>query len=775
MSSVSEGLSDLTDDELDIFIQLVQQLFDEPESYAQNRAELISGGDLTEEDLPPEYDPEALSMLLYVLRKEQQSRKKNMMPGQGDTPPMPMAGAAGEMMQPPQGFARGGIAEAARIVAGSGRNGDTMLAHITPREARLLRRNGGSGTINPVTGLREYGPFSFLKKAWNVVWQPVKKVLKSDIGKIVTRIALNIAVPGYGEIIYAGLQTAANGGEFKDIVKNMAISGVTQYLGGQIPGVSSPIQGPLNNLASGLGITSEVGKQALTQGVVNTGMGLVQGQSLKDSATNGLMAAGTVVASDYLKNTFSPKTEPRIFRNEGPAAPIQEGASSNYSNMPERFTGTDATLASAPSPSTGIDIQKSSSIYDLGANTPNNLGLKPTLSTSSPVSNAGVSTQVAPPISPAGSTSFKPVGVGDAFSTIGEGTKQMLTGDFSKGASNIYKGGSDLFFPPSPTPSQVVGSPEYQTLRGQNIGADKAYELTAKQLEPGFARTYGPGAAAAAGAMYLGGAFDQPEGPPSPTANQMRGTPGMDLIKADPSKYLVQGLPGVQYDANGNIIGSQGPYNRFTMPDVAVRSSYPQYADGGEVGHYASGGDVQRFGLGGVATGTATADPNAALDPNARLILGGVDMTDFFKDALAKANNRTNTSYKATPDKYTTNLQPYASFRQEDINVAPRTYVAPPNYAPSTAAPTYKQFTKEDIVVPSKGIASLNAGGYPRKTGQISGPGTEKSDSIPAMLSDGEFVMTAKAVRGLGKGSRREGAKRMYALMHQLERNAARG
>jgi len=73
------------------------------------------------------------------------------------------------------------------------------------------------------------------------------------------------------------------------------------------------------------------------------------------------------------------------------------------------------------------------------------------------------------------------------------------------------------------------------------------------------------------------------------------------------------------------------------------------------------------------------------------------------------------------------------------------------------------------------GIASWAKGGYPRRTGQISGPGTGTSDSIPAMLSDGEFVMTAKAVRGAGKGSRRAGAKKMYALMHQLERNAARG
>jgi hypothetical protein len=72
------------------------------------------------------------------------------------------------------------------------------------------------------------------------------------------------------------------------------------------------------------------------------------------------------------------------------------------------------------------------------------------------------------------------------------------------------------------------------------------------------------------------------------------------------------------------------------------------------------------------------------------------------------------------------------------------------------------------------GIASLASGGYPRRTGQISGPGTATSDSIPAMLSDGEFVMTAKAVRGAGKGSKLAGAKKMYALMHQLERNASR-
>jgi hypothetical protein len=56
--------------------------------------------------------------------------------------------------------------------------------------------------------------------------------------------------------------------------------------------------------------------------------------------------------------------------------------------------------------------------------------------------------------------------------------------------------------------------------------------------------------------------------------------------------------------------------------------------------------------------------------------------------------------------------------------------------------------------------------------GESKGPGTGTSDSIPAMLSDGEFVMTAKAVRGAGGGDRREGARKMYEAMDRLEAKA---
>ena len=50
------------------------------------------------------------------------------------------------------------IHQEAQILAAMGRNGDTMLAHITPVEAAILKMMGGSGTTNPHTGLPEFAP-----------------------------------------------------------------------------------------------------------------------------------------------------------------------------------------------------------------------------------------------------------------------------------------------------------------------------------------------------------------------------------------------------------------------------------------------------------------------------------------------------------------------------------------------------------------------------------------------------------------------------------------
>ena len=83
-----------------------------------------------------------------------------------------------------------------------------------------------------------------------------------------------------------------------------------------------------------------------------------------------------------------------------------------------------------------------------------------------------------------------------------------------------------------------------------------------------------------------------------------------------------------------------------------------------------------------------------------------------------------------------------------------------------------------------KSIRNMSKGGdvYPRRTGQISGPGTKTSDSIPAMLSDGEFVQRTDAVNGAGvmmgaknaQQAREKGADFMYALQDKLAKMGQR-
>jgi hypothetical protein len=84
----------------------------------------------------------------------------------------------------------------------------------------------------------------------------------------------------------------------------------------------------------------------------------------------------------------------------------------------------------------------------------------------------------------------------------------------------------------------------------------------------------------------------------------------------------------------------------------------------------------------------------------------------------------------------------------------------------------------------------MNPNDFPRMDGDINGPGTETSDDIPAMLSDGEFVMTGRAVRGAGsfdmkneggivtlipttEESRERGTDLMYKMMDVFEGQAS--
>ena len=81
-----------------------------------------------------------------------------------------------------------------------------------------------------------------------------------------------------------------------------------------------------------------------------------------------------------------------------------------------------------------------------------------------------------------------------------------------------------------------------------------------------------------------------------------------------------------------------------------------------------------------------------------------------------------------------------------------------------------RRLQKPDFRYPVRSPVALAHGGDVHAGGgEVDGPGTGTSDSVPARLSDGEFVLTAKAVRGAGGGDRDLGAARLYDMMSELE------
>ena len=82
------------------------------------------------------------------------------------------------------------------------------------------------------------------------------------------------------------------------------------------------------------------------------------------------------------------------------------------------------------------------------------------------------------------------------------------------------------------------------------------------------------------------------------------------------------------------------------------------------------------------------------------------------------------------------------------------------------------------------GTGEMGVEDYPERDELVTGPGGEKGDKIPAMLSDGEFVFNAAAVRGMGimAGANPEdeyeqrllGARQMYDYQKQAEEMAKR-
>jgi len=119
-------------------------------------------------------------------------------------------------------YAKGGLADIAmkgyaEELRQQGRNGDTILAHINPQEAAMLEAMGGSGTINPRTGLPEYW-FS-----WKKLFKAASFILPFIPGiGLPARIALSGAL--------AGASTPGKAFDFKRGIQ----AAIMTYAGGKL-------------------------------------------------------------------------------------------------------------------------------------------------------------------------------------------------------------------------------------------------------------------------------------------------------------------------------------------------------------------------------------------------------------------------------------------------------------------------------------------------------------------------------------------------------------
>ena len=497
---------------LDAMNTMVDEILASPERYAEIRADYLTQ-DMSEELLPETFDPEFFGALNIAIDE--------------------IRATSGSPNLAPQGFARGGIASlrpiSAAMLARQGRNGDTMLAHVTPEEMRLLKSRGGSGTINPITGLPEFFDlFKPFKKVFKKIGKVVKKFASSTVGKIIISTALFVfagpmAVQALG--LTAGTASAAAvsgfvagagtsllaGNNLKDSLKAGAIGGITA---GAIQGVSNAFGGPsltggdnaapisesvaydggassagsASNLATGSVDLSTIGTPA-TPGMAATSKGLegVTRQSLMPStvdtsALTGLAQPNPVTEALAQSQTFA-------------APPVSSGG-----------VNMDALVGSSPPQGVQSLLTPNEQIANMG----------------SQAGRAGAATNLPVP----DSKLIPPV---EPKSLYQRGLDKIIPSRIKEAGAETALAETMKAFP-NLTQEQIL-------LAGADTGVGK---YMASKM-PGMIAKYLPLAAAGVGVMGLTGGFDEIPSEIPPGFEDMAGdgdqSPGQRLLELYPERY----------------------------------------------------------------------------------------------------------------------------------------------------------------------------------------------------------------------------------------------
>jgi len=342
-------------------------------------------------------------------------------------------------------------------------------------------------------------------------------------------------------------------------------------------------------------------------------------------------------------------------------------------------------------------------------------------------------------------------GTGGIFPNMGANRQEYGGGNY--GPSSGFDNMSNYFWPMALNDA---------VKRGEDVSSSEGIKTVFDQTFPGgdynrFKYSSGPGALAYFGLDSLGMDGKPPKSIPDAEIKDKDGNvvDSKDWYTYDPDTgeglFTEEGI--VKFKAA----------NPGVTPPVGVKSSIspggggPDPSGGG--GPDPSG---QRFGgdMGQGPSRGATDLEKASKDASLQVMNDKTNFMKFAPSPLQQMDSRYYNSKSFVPEGEQRN------FNTQYRSIPGQQYA---NY--NVVKDREKPFFAEG------GLSSL----HPRMNGQISGPGTEKSDDIPAMLSDGEFVVNAAAVRGIGNlmgkkkpknkvDQRREGARIMYALQKAGEK-----
>jgi hypothetical protein len=427
-------------------------------------------------------------------------------------------------------FGKEGLAQftaVARNMAGYGRFGDDSVAHLQTGEIivplaliennpdlkeqifKNLRDNGiedpeqyvvgnKANSINPQTGLMEFGFFKSLFRGIKSVLKAVVKVVKV-VAPIVLPIVLSMTPlgPVFGAALGSGIATLINGGNIKDALKAGLISGA---MGGVMAGFSGP--GSFGENVTGA-FANPVGRVAQT------------GAALKAGFNSGSL-------SGFGSNVFTGYAPPGAPTGPNALPPVGDAAT-GLTPVGDAATAATPTVGDAATNAYNTDYAGWLR------------GEKPF----APPADTAFPTAVTGPRTPAGTG---PIAV--------ERNLWQTAGDW------MFRGG---YSPDQLTEAgKAAGTAMSQALEAGQYGAaltpesSEGMAMIAKAVAnaetPGMLATYGPSVALATTGAVASGMFDTPEIEKNPDIDYgPDGKPitGEDLIEADPGKYLMKDLGGL--------------------------------------------------------------------------------------------------------------------------------------------------------------------------------------------------------------------------------------